>query len=92
MLEKQGNHKSKTNNTFTKTKNKRTQAQNKRKSSNHKKKKKERKRINWKTSFKMIINTYVSIITLNVSTLNDLVKRYRVADCGEKKSLQYALF
>ena len=39
ILEKQGNHISKPNNTFTKNKNKRIQALNKRNSSNQKKRK-----------------------------------------------------
>ena len=46
-----------------------------------KKKKKEqrRNRTNWKTRFKVAINTYLSIITLNVSELNAPCKRHRVA-------------
>ena len=47
----------------------------------HKKTKEEkRNRINWKTRFKMSINTYLSIITLNVNGLNAPIKRHRVAD------------
>ena len=42
-------------------------------------------RINWKTKFKMAINSYLSIITLNVSGLNVLIKRLRVADWIKKK-------
>ena len=42
--------------------------------------KKERKKretlINWKKSFKMAINTYLSIITLNVNGLNSPIKRH----------------
>ena len=86
ILEKQGNHKSKPNNTLTKTQKKRTQAQNKRKSSNQKKKRtKEKHRINWKIRFKMAINTYLSIITLNVNRLNAPIKRHRVADWIKKQ-------
>ena len=35
----------------------------------------EKHRINWKTRFKMAINTYLSIITLNVNGLNAPIKR-----------------
>ena len=35
---------------------------------------------NWKTSNKMAISTYLSIITLNVSGLNTPFQRHRVAD------------
>ena len=35
-----------------------------------KRKKQRRNRINWKTRFKKAINTYLSIITLNVNVLN----------------------
>ena len=45
------------------------------KSSNHKKKKK--KTINWKTRFKMMKTTYISIVTLNVNGMNAPVKRHR---------------
>ena len=41
---------------------------------------KEKHRINWKTRFKMAINTYLSIIALNVNGLNAPIKRHRVAD------------
>ena len=34
------------------------------------KERKEQRRLNWKTSFKMAINTYLSIITLNVNRRN----------------------
>ena len=57
---------------------KRREHKHKIKSSNHKRKKKGTKkkhRINWKTRFKMTINTYVSIITLNVNGLNAPIKR-----------------
>ena len=36
--------------------------------------------INWKTRFKMAINTYLSIITLNVNETNAPIKKLRVAD------------
>ena len=39
-----------------------------------------RNRINWKTRFKMAINKYLSIITLNVNGLNAPIKRHRVED------------
>ena len=45
-----------------------------------KKDRKEKHRINWKTRFKMAINTYLSIITLNVNGLNAPIKKHRVAD------------
>ena len=41
---------------------------------------KEKHRINWKTRFKMGINTYLSVITLNVNGMNAPIKRHRVAD------------
>ena len=41
-------------------------------------------KINKKTRFKMAINTYLSIITLNVSGQNASIKIYRVADWIEK--------
>ena len=40
----------------------------------------EKYRINWKTRLKMAINTYLSIITLNVNELNAPIKRHRVTD------------
>ena len=58
-----------------------------------KKRRKEKHRINWKTRFKMAINTYLSIITLNVSGLNAPVKRHRVADWIKKsKTLQSSVY
>ena len=45
-----------------------------------KKRRNEKHRINWKTRFKMAINTYFSIITLNVNRLSAPIKRHRVAD------------
>ena len=42
--------------------------------------KKKRNRINLKTSFKVSINTYLSINTLNVNGLKATIKRHRVAD------------
>ena len=64
-------------------------AQYKRKPSNHKRKKKKKGtkkeyKINWKTRFKMAINTYLSIIVLNVSGINAPIKRHRVADWIKK--------
>ena len=50
-----------------------------------KRKEQRRNRINWKTRFKMAINTYLSIITLNVNRLNAPIKRHRVADWIEKQ-------
>ena len=47
--------------------------------------KKEKQRINWITRFKMAINTYLSIITLNFNGLNAPIKRQRVADWIKKK-------
>ena len=56
---------------------------------NQKKKKskgtKEKQRINWKTRFKMAINTYLFIITLNVNGLNALIKKHRLADWIKKQ-------
>jgi len=40
----------------------------------------EKHRINWTTRFKMAINTYLSIITLNVNGQNAPIKRQKVAD------------
>ena len=77
---------------FTKTQKKGTQAYYKRKSSNHKGKSKKNKKgtkktskINWKTRFKMAINTYLSIITLNVNGLNAPIKRHKAADWIKKQ-------
>ena len=50
-----------------------------------KKRKKRESSINWKTRFKMAINTYLSIITLNVNGLNAPIKRHRVADLIKKQ-------
>ena len=50
-----------------------------------KKGKEEKKKNNWKTRFKMAINTYLSIITLNVNGLNAPIKRHRVAECIKKQ-------
>lgn len=41
---------------------------------------KEKHRINWKTKFIMAVNTYISIIALNINGLNAPIKRYRVTD------------
>ena len=45
---------------------------------------KEKHRINWKR-FKMAINTYLSIITLNVNGMNAPIKRHRMADWIKKQ-------
>ena len=50
-----------------------------------KKERKEKYRINWKTRFKMAINTYLSIITLIVNRLNAPIKRHRMADWIKKQ-------
>ena len=41
-------------------------------------------KINWKTRFRMAINTYLSIFTLNINGLNVPIKRHRVADWIKK--------
>ena len=43
------------------------------------KKEKKKNRINWKARFKIAIDTYLSIITLNVNGLKAPIKRHRVA-------------
>ena len=58
----------------------------------HKHKIKGNHRINWKTRFKITINTYLSIITLNVNGLTAPIKRHRVAHWIKKKTLQYAAY
>ena len=50
-----------------------------------KKRRKEKHRINWKTRFKMAINAYLSIITLNVNGLNARIKRHTMADWIKKQ-------
>ena len=50
-----------------------------------KKGRKAKHRINRKTRFKMEINRYPSIITLNVNGLNAQIKRHRVADWIKKQ-------
>ena len=45
----------------------------------------EKHRINWNTRFEMAINKHLSIITLNVNGLKDLIKRHRVADWIKKQ-------
>ena len=57
-----------------------------------KKGRKEKHRINRKTRFKMEINRYPSIITLNVNGLNAQIKRHRVADWIKSKNLQFAIY
>ena len=49
-------------------------------------KKEKRNRINWKTRFKMAINMYLSIITLNVNGLNAPIIKHRVADWIKRPS------
>ena len=46
---------------------------------------KKKQRINWKTRFEIEINTYVSIITLNVNRCR--IKRHTVANCIINKNL-----
>ena len=41
--------------------------------------------MNWKTRFKMAVNTYLSVITLNVNGLNAPIKRHRVENWIKKK-------
>ena len=43
-------------------------------------------RISQKTTDKMAISTYISIITLNVNGLNALIKRHRVAEWTQKQN------
>ena len=59
-----------------------------------KSKEQRRNRINWKTRFKMTINTtYLSIITLHINGLNVPMKRHRVADWIKKtENLQSAVY
>ena len=80
----------KPNNAFTKTKKKRHKHKIK---GNHpttkKKGTKEKHRINWKTRFKMAINTYLSIITLNVNGLNAPIERHNVADWIKKQKPEF---
>ena len=44
----------------------------------------EKHRVNWKTRFKMAINTYLSLIALNVNVLKAPIKRHIVADWIKK--------
>ena len=41
--------------------------------------------MNWKTRFKMAVNTYLSVITLNVNGLNAPIKRHRLAGWIKKQ-------
>ena len=54
------------------------------KSQQEKQKEKERNKnkykINWKTRIKIPLNTYLSILTLNVNGLYAPIKRHRIAD------------
>ena len=63
------------------------QTENKWKSSNQKKK--EKYRINWKTRFKMAINTYLSIIILNVNLLQSKDTEWQIG--LKSKNLQSAI-
>ena len=54
-------------------------------SNQKKKRRKDKPGINWKTRFKMAINTYLSILPLNVNGLNGPIKRLRVADWIKKQ-------
>ena len=49
------------------------------------KRKEAKRRINWKTRFKMAINMYLSKITLNVNGLNAPIKRHTLADWIKKQ-------
>ena len=55
-----------------------------------KKKEQRRHRINWKARFEMAINTYLSIITLNINGLDAPVERQSERLDEKNKSLQYA--
>ena len=59
----------------------------KRKSWNYKMKKKKNK-INGKTRFKIIINTYLPVIPFNFKGLPAPIKRYRVIDWNKKKKIE----
>ena len=84
IFEKQSNHKSKTYNRLTETKKKKRENINiiqkkiikpqKEKQKGNREKKKKYK-INGKTQFKMAINMYLLIITLNVNELNAPIKK-----------------
>ena len=50
---------------------------------------KEKQRINWKTRFKIAVNTYLSIITLIVDGLNAPIKDTEWQIGLKKKSPQY---
>ena len=83
-MKKQSNHKKTPNIIHKKLKS--AHAKNKWKSSNQKNKgRREKHKINWKTRFKMAINTYFSMITLNVNGLNAQIERHRVADWIKKQ-------
>jgi len=57
-----------------------------------KKRRKKKLRINQKTRLKMAINTYVSIIILNVNGLSTPVQRHRVAAWTKNKRQQNAVY
>ena len=50
-----------------------------------KEKESNKEKINWRKRSKVAINTYLSIVTLNVNGLNAPIKRQRVADWRGKK-------
>ena len=92
---KKSNHKSKRYNRFTEIKKKNHKHNTKEnhqttKGKTKKKGTKKKHKINWKTGFKMAINTYLSTIILNVNGQNALIKRHRVANWVKNKSLQYS--
>ena len=47
---------------------------------------------NWKTSNKMAIKTYLSVIILNLDGLNALIQRHRTDNRIKNKTLQYAVY
>ena len=53
---------------------------------------KEKHRINWKMRFKMAINTYISITTLNINEMRAPIKRYRVLDLIKNKKAYNAVY
>ena len=54
-----------------------------------KRKEQMRNRINYKTKFKMLMNTYLSISSLIVNGLNAPINRHRVADWIKKQEPAY---
>ena len=93
ILEKQGNHSSKTYNRFTQKKQGTISIIQKTISKPQKEKETKKKyKINGKTIFKLAINIYLSTITPNVNGLNAPIKRHRVVDWTKKKTLQYVAY